>query len=26
VILGHLNNMGTWRNVFQHAVWLSISN
>jgi hypothetical protein len=23
VILGHLNNMGTWQNVFQHAVWLS---
>jgi hypothetical protein len=26
VSFGHLNNMGPWWNVFQHAVWLSISN
>jgi hypothetical protein len=26
VIFVHLNNMGSWWNVFQHAVWLSISN
>jgi len=26
VIFGHLNTMRAWRNVFQHAVWPSISN
>jgi hypothetical protein len=26
VILGHFNNMGPWWTVFQHAIWLSISN
>jgi len=26
VLFGHLDNMRPWRNVFQHAVWPSISN
>jgi hypothetical protein len=26
VIFDQVDNMRPWRNVFQHAVWLSISN
>jgi hypothetical protein len=25
MIFGHGGNMGRWRSVFQHAIWLSIS-